>query len=89
MKIQTAPALAGSFLVLFALVLLGAFLTTDRDLVRTLSQGVLSIVIGIAGYYFGSSAGSRSKDDAIAAAMTAPPRAPPEEPLPSSTGAGR
>ena len=72
MKIATAPALAGGFLVLFALALLGAFLTQDKDLVRALAQGLMNIVIAVAGFYFGSSQGSRRKDETIAAAMKAP-----------------
>ncbi len=72
MKIATAPALAGGFLVLFALALLGAFLTGDRDLVRALAQGVMNIIIAVAAFYFGSSQGSRRKDETIAAAMKTP-----------------
>ena len=37
MKITPAPALAGGFVLLFALVLLGAFLTGDKELVRALA----------------------------------------------------
>ena len=79
MKISTAPALAGGFLLLFALVLLGAFLAHDRDLVRVLSQGVLNIVIAVAAYYFGSSQGSERKDATIAQVLGSPP---PSEPAP-------
>jgi hypothetical protein len=68
-KTSTAAVLAGGLLVLFAAVMVGAFLTGDRDLVRALAQGLLNIVVGVAGYYFGSSAGSARKDQTIAKAL--------------------
>jgi len=77
MKIPTAPALAGGFLVLFALVLLGAFLTHDKDLVRALAQGLLNIVVAVSAFYFGSSQGSQRKDDTIASVLGAAALSPP------------
>lgn len=73
MKIPTAPALAGGFLLLFALVLLGAFLRGDEELARALAQGLLNIVIGVAAFYFGSSQGSQRKDEVIGEAMKRAP----------------
>ena len=70
MKIATAPALAGGFLLLFALVLIGAFVSQDRDLVRALAQGLLNVIVGVAAFYFGSSEGSRRKDSLIGSALT-------------------
>ncbi len=77
MKITPAPALAGGFVALFALVLLGAFLTGDKDLVRALAQGLMNIVVAVAAFYFGSSQGSRRKDDTIADALKANGGTPP------------
>jgi hypothetical protein len=78
MKIPTAPALAGGFLVLFALVIAGAFVTADHDLIRALAQGLLNIVVAVAAFYFGSSAGSQAKDATIAAALGVTAPAEPE-----------
>ncbi len=74
MKLVPAPALAGGVLALVALTLLGAFLTSDHDLVRSLAQGLLNILIGVAGFYFGSSEGSRNKDGVIAQSSIAAQR---------------
>ena len=68
-RTTAAAALAGGILLLFAAVVLGAFLTGDRDLARALGQGLLNVLVGVAGYYFGSSAGSARKDQTIAKAL--------------------
>jgi hypothetical protein len=81
MKLTTQAALAAGFLLLFAAVILGAFLTADRNLVTLLSQGLLNIVIAVASFYFGSSQGSQTKDATIQAALT-PPAVPPTDPQP-------
>jgi hypothetical protein len=78
MNITPAPVLAGAFVLLFGLVLGGAFLTSDKDLVRALAQGLMNILVAVASFYFGSSQGSQRKDAAIAAALnlrTQPPAA--------------
>jgi uncharacterized RDD family membrane protein YckC len=78
---KTPPlALAGAFLVLLALVGLGAFMTGDKDLVHNLGQGLLTIAGMVASYYFGSSQGSAKKDETIAAALTPPSPDQPGEP---------
>jgi hypothetical protein len=68
-RTTAAAALAGGILLLFAAVVLGAFVTGDRDLARALGQGLLNVLVGVAGYYFGSSAGSARKDQTIAKAL--------------------
>ena len=77
MKTAPAPALAAAFVLLFALAMGAAWLEGDRELARQLSQGLLNILIAVAGFYFGSSQGSRTKDAAMAAALHP---AAPEEP---------
>jgi hypothetical protein len=72
MQLHAAPTLAAGVFALLALVTASAFLTGDRDLVRMLAQGLLNIAVGVASYYFGSSAGSRHKDETIAAALKTP-----------------
>ena len=79
MSITPAPALASAFVGLFALAMGAAWMEGDRELARQLSQGLLNILIAVAGFYFGSSQGSRGKDAAIAAALKA---APPTDPHP-------
>lgn len=64
--LNTASALAGAFLLLFAGVFVGAFLIGDTDLVKLLAQGLLNIMIAVAAFYFGSSHGSQAKDATIA-----------------------
>lgn len=66
---EATVILAAAFLGLFAIVLIGAFVTRDRDLMHSLSQGLLNILIAVAAFYFGSSQGSQKKDDTIATAL--------------------
>lgn len=64
-----AATLAGAFVVLFGLVILGGFVRGDTELVRQLASGLLNIVIAVAAFYFGSSQGSQAKDATIARAL--------------------
>jgi hypothetical protein len=82
-KLSIAPALAGGFVLLFAAVILGGFVRGDTELVRQLASGLLNIVIAVAGFYFGSSAGSQGKDATIAQLAAAPP--PPAAPDPTTS----
>jgi hypothetical protein len=77
-KPNTTAVLAAALVLLFAAVIAGAFVTRDHELARQLAQGLLNIVIGVAGFYFGSSSGSRAKDDAIAKALAPTPPADPQ-----------
>ena len=74
MKMSPAPALAAALLLLFAGSMLGSFEVTDlHDLFKSMAQALTNIVIGLAGYYYGSSQGSQKKDDTIASALNPPP----------------
>lgn len=51
---------------LFALCIIGAFLTKNAALLNTLVEALKATVFTVAGFYFGSAIGSRSKDAVIA-----------------------
>lgn len=68
---QTLFGLIAAFGVLGAGA--GAFWTGDKQLITTVVQGALGIGVVIVGFYFGSSAGSQTKD----ATNAPPPSLPP------------
>lgn len=70
--LSTPALLAFAFLALFSCVTYGAWQLKDAELFKTLSQGLLNILIAIAAYYWGSSSSSRAKDDTIASALNGP-----------------
>lgn len=67
-------ALAGGVLVTFDAALLIAHLRDENTLLTTLATGALNAMMLALGYFFGSSAGSSKKDDALVAQATAPPQ---------------
>lgn len=69
LAVSTSGLLAFAFLALFSAVTYGAWQLKDAELFKTLSQGLLNILIAIAAYYWGSSQNSRAKDDTIASAL--------------------
>jgi hypothetical protein len=72
------PVIALFSLVIFAVAFWVAWGNKDAQTFSILVGAIVSLVSSVAGYYFGSSAGSQKKDDVIhAALMTAqgtPPR---------------
>lgn len=69
--VEFTGVLALAFLALFAGVLWAAD-WLDKDLFKTLAQGLLNILIAVAAFYFGSSQGSQKKDETIATALNPP-----------------
>jgi len=93
--ITPAPPLAARVMPVIALVVLAIFAAAlaascflGNDTLRTqMFTGALTLATGVAGYYFGSSAGSAKKDDTIAASSaalaTSTPIAAPSLPSPA------
>ena len=55
-----------------AATIAGAFFIGDKSTIAQVVGGVMTILGTVAGFYFGSSKGSQSKDAALAAAATPP-----------------
>jgi hypothetical protein len=63
------PVIAVFSLGIFALAFLIAWQKQDAATLNILVGAIVSLVSSVAGYYFGSSAGSQKKDDVIHAAL--------------------
>jgi len=61
------PALAGFVLLVFAAVAAASFLTNDATLRTQTANTWSNLAIAVVAYWYGSSAGSSKKDDALAA----------------------
>lgn len=59
-------ALAFAFLLTLWLVAVGAIVMGDKDLFHTIGTGILTVVVGVAGFYFGTSLSSQKKDETFA-----------------------
>ena len=61
------PALAGVVLLVFAAVAAASFMTNDATLRTQTANTWSNLAIAVVAYWYGSSAGSSKKDDALAA----------------------
>lgn len=61
------PALAGVVLLVFAGVAAASFMTNDATLRTQAANTWANLAIAVVAYWYGSSAGSSKKDDALAA----------------------
>ena len=69
---KLAPLIAAAFLALFVVaMIIAAFV--DQELFRAMGYALNNIVVGLAGYYFGTSQSSANKDAVIAQQLKAPP----------------
>jgi hypothetical protein len=63
------PVIAAFSLGIFALAFFVSWQRSDAATLNILVGAIVSLVSSVAGYYFGSSAGSQKKDDVIHAAL--------------------
>ena len=66
---KISPLIAAAFLVLFVVAMIvAAFI--DQELFRAMGYALVNIVVGLAGYYFGTSQSSATKDAVIAKSLS-------------------